>query len=77
MRNFDEIKKTTNRSVFKKAYLESALFCSYCKPNKGCNGDYKHDRSWKILTKKKKQWMYQKNSLTTPIIHSRQIGGYE
>ena len=57
MRYFDEKRKTDNSSVYRKAAILAELNCSYCSPNRGCNGNRnKTLRSWKDRTKKRKQW---------------------
>jgi hypothetical protein len=77
MRNIDEYKKTTNRTIYNKArkcYLSSGtgkIHCGFCKYHKGENitHGYKKHVSWKTLTDKRKQWEYRTptsdiNSLT-------------
>jgi len=72
MRNIEELKTTTNRGVFNRAYkkyLESKgeIYCSYCKYHRGENkttkyyGGYSNKKvnypSWKLVSKNRKQWM--------------------
>jgi hypothetical protein len=78
MRNIEEYKTTTNRSVYnklRKRYLEGRYInCSYCKYHKGENithnfyggfvgGKIKYP-SWKLVTKNRKQWMDKKINKT-------------
>ena len=72
MKNIEELKTTTNRKVFNRAYkrdLENKrkIHCSYCKYHRGENRTTKYyggyvDRNiiypnWKLVSKNRKQWM--------------------
>jgi hypothetical protein len=73
MRNYDELRTTTNRVLYNKLYRKhldnkGKIWCSYCRPNHGCNkrkkiteyGGYDDELrlpNWKLVTKNKKQWM--------------------
>lgn len=70
MKNFGELKKTTNRSIFNKAYKKhlectGKLRCSRCGYHSGENNDnkwYNENRfpCWKLVSRNEKQWMDEK-----------------
>lgn len=73
MRNIDELKNTTNRSVFNRAYKKylevskGEIHCGYCKYHRVENKTTKYyggyaDKNvnypnWKLVSKNRKQWM--------------------
>lgn len=62
MRDFNEKRKTTSSSVYRKAVIYHQLGCPICEPNRGCNREKNNPfKSWKFKFKKRKQWMYQKS----------------
>lgn len=76
MRNIEEFRSTTNRTVFNrsyKLYLEQKgkIHCSFCKYHKGDNFNHKayggyvdkiiNYPNWKLVSKERKQWMGKKN----------------
>ena len=61
MRDFDEKRKTTSNSVYRRAVIYHHLGCPICEPNRGCNKERNNPfKSWKYKYKKRKQWMYQR-----------------
>jgi hypothetical protein len=63
MRNFDEKRKTRSNSVYRRAVIYPHLGCPICEPHRGCNMERNNPfKSWKYKYKKRKQWMYQKES---------------
>jgi len=73
MRNIDELKTTTNRTVYNRAYKKylevskGEIRCSYCNFHKGENftekayggfdGEDIRQPNWKLVSKNRKQWM--------------------
>lgn len=65
MKNIEEYKTTTSRSVYNKIHKDyltkySTLRCSYCKYHRGENagkGYFINLPNWKLVSKKRKQWM--------------------
>lgn len=72
MKNFDELRNTSNRTVFNRAYKinlerKGKIYCSYCKYHRVENkttkyyGGYIEDGinypNWKLVSKNRKQWM--------------------
>lgn len=47
MRNYDEIKITTNSRVYKMSRRTIEIFCPRCRPNRGCNHTGNYSNSWK------------------------------
>lgn len=58
MKKNEELKNTTNTTVYRRSYYKRFLSCTKCPPNRGCNRSRKHKlqpyRSWK--TYRETQW---------------------
>lgn len=54
----DNFKTTTNRRVYRNDRIQRLQLtgCPRCAPHRGCNRHYQKLRSWKDITKKRKQW---------------------
>ena len=77
MKVCDEVKRTTNRSVFNRAYKQhlerlGKIHCSYCMYHKSENDSTKYYYieeddarypNWKLSTKNSKQWEFKKLKL--------------
>lgn len=81
MRNKEIVEKTTNRTVFNRAYKEQLaitgkIYCSFCKYHHGENfdgdifGGYKSITypNWKLVSKNRKQYMEKRITVTTTIL---------
>lgn len=75
----DSFELTTHRTTEKRMYKEHAdIHCNYCGYHRGENSDHKYYTvkrrpSWKLVSKKKKQWMLKPKSyrIVETVINAR------
>lgn len=87
-RSRNTLKYTSNSNIYTSYYKKVFISCPICRPNKGCNRNYKtyfgyfypnnpnkntlRYPSWKLLGKTKKQWSREKLN----IIEEEYIGRF-
>jgi hypothetical protein len=58
MRIFEEYKRTTNPTVYRRLHKFYTAGCTYCRYHRGENHDGYHGKnpSWKMVSRKPNQW---------------------